>query len=102
MPLPTIPSGNVNSGLATGYDVANSCRFNDGDSPSMNKSGLSGGSNTIATISAWIKRCTLGTDQRYYANYAGSSSDRFQIGWQTDDQLYIQHGSSVVFKTIDE
>jgi len=97
--MPLILSGNVASAVAGAYEVANSCRFNDGDSPSMYKSGLSGGSTTIATISAWIKRCTLGTDQRYYANYAGSSSDRFQIGWQTDDQLYIQHGSSVVFKT---
>ena len=85
--------------VTTGYDVANSCMFNDGDSPSMYKSGLSGGSTTIATVSAWIKRCTLGVDQRYYANYAGSGSDRFQIGWQTDDQLYIQHGNSVIFKT---
>ena len=38
MPLPTIPSGNVASGLATGYDVANSCRFNDDDSAHLNKS----------------------------------------------------------------
>ena len=38
MPLPTIPSGNVFSSLPTGYDVANSCRFNKADAPELSRS----------------------------------------------------------------
>ena len=39
MPLPTIPSGNVASALPTGFEVDNSCLWNDGDSPHLQKTG---------------------------------------------------------------
>ena len=57
MPLPTIPSGNVNSGLATGYDVANSVRYNDGDSPKLNINFGSDGTLNKWTFSMWFKCC---------------------------------------------
>ena len=55
MPLPTIPSGNVASALPTGYEVANSCRFNDGDSAYMSYSHSDGDVDHF-TISMLIKR----------------------------------------------
>ena len=33
--MPLILPGNVASALGGGYEVANSCRFNSGDSPSL-------------------------------------------------------------------
>jgi hypothetical protein len=48
-----------------GYDVANSLRFNDGDSASMSKSSSSGDRRQF-TISAWVKRGVLGTEQQIY------------------------------------
>ena len=85
--------------LAGGFNVANSCRFDRASSSAMSKSSLSGGSNTIGTVSVWLKRSGIGTDQRYWANYAGSDSDRLQFGWQAADKLYIQHGANVKFIT---
>ena len=43
----------------TAFSVANSCRFNDGDSPSLHKS-FSSASRTTYTFSAWIKLGTPG------------------------------------------
>jgi hypothetical protein len=87
---------------ATGDFITNSLRFDRASSAAMSISSLSSGSTTKATISAWIKRSGLGTDQRYWANYAGSADDRLQFGWQADDKLYIQHGDSVIFRTNQE
>ena len=54
-----ILSGNVASALPTGYDVDNSCRFNDGDSAYMHKTPGSAGNRRIFTFSAWVKRGNL-------------------------------------------
>ena len=89
----------VGGNQATGDFITNSLRFDRASSAAMSISSLSSGSTTKATISAWIKRSGLGTDQRYWANYAGSADDRLQFGWQADDKLYIQHGDSVIFRT---
>ena len=59
MPLPTIPSGNVASALGGGYEVANSCRFNFGDSPKLSKSVSSGSGSTKFTFSCWFKTTTV-------------------------------------------
>ena len=44
--MPLILSGNVASAIGGGYEVANSCRWNDGDSPYMTKDNGSSGSTT--------------------------------------------------------
>ena len=49
--MPLILPGNVASATAAvGYDVANSCRFNPGDSPYMYKTVVSPTSATISTV----------------------------------------------------
>ena len=49
--------GGANSAADTGYDVANSCRFNDDDSAMMQLTpGSSATSSRIMTISFWCKR----------------------------------------------
>ena len=53
-----ILSGNVATATAaTGYNVANSCRFNDDDNPSLKKTPSGAGSLTNWTFSCWVKRC---------------------------------------------
>jgi len=59
MPLPTIPSGNVASALGGGYDVANSCRFNDDSTDHLTRS-QTAGDQRQGTFSAWVKRANLG------------------------------------------
>ena len=63
--------------LSSGYDVANSLRFNDGDSAYMHKD-QSAGDRNKATFSAWIKRSHLGSNQAFFGIH-GASSDAGQI-----------------------
>ena len=56
MPLPTIPSGNVASALPTGFNVDNSCRFDNGSSAYVYRNqGTPTGNGKKATISVWMK-----------------------------------------------
>jgi len=74
--MPLILPGNVASAIGGGYEVANSCRFNDGDTAYMHKTPGSAGNQKTYTISVWIKRGVLGTIQRIMdANVDGSKDD---------------------------
>ena len=76
------PSKNV----PTSYEVANSCRFNDNDSPSMYKTPSSGGNQTTWTFSTWFKRGNLGSSQWILDAYDGSN-DEFHI--------YVSSGNAI-------
>ena len=43
-------------GKPTGYEIENSLRFNDDDSPKVSRSISSSGSARNATLSVWVKR----------------------------------------------
>ena len=91
MPLPTIPSGNVNSGLATGFDVANSVIFDDGSSPELSKT------YTLSepwTFSAWVKRGELGSENLILGASGG------EIHFNSDDTLEAE-GTSTTAKFRD-
>ena len=94
--MPLILSGNVASALGGGYEVANSCRFNDGDSPHMTKSS-SAGVNDKGTLSVWVKRGVLGTDQNIYNPYT-SSNTLLHIYFASDNtlKLYVYDGGSTI------
>ena len=51
--MPLILPGNVASATAGAYEVANSCRFNDGDSPQHSKS-VGSSATTKYTLSLWV------------------------------------------------
>ena len=73
--MPSILGANT---LSSGsYDVANSVRFDDGDSAYMHKD-QSAGDRNKATFSAWIKRSHLGSNQAFFGIH-GASSDAGQI-----------------------
>jgi hypothetical protein len=50
-------------GIRTGAPIANSCRFNDGDTPYMARTPSVDGDQRQFTLSTWVKRGTLGTIQ---------------------------------------
>ena len=54
----------TNSIKDTGYDVANSCRFNDGSSDHLSRSISSTGNRRTYTISTWFKRGSMGANQK--------------------------------------
>ena len=81
--MPLIIPANTLSG---GYEVANSCRFNDGDSAYMHKTPGSAGNLDRWTFSAWIKKCSNGLDQGFLGFWV-DSSNYFVGRFRSDDLL---------------
>ena len=86
--MPLILPGNVASALGGAYEVANSCRFNSGDSPSLKDGDGSApaGNRQKFTFSIWFKRAKLGATQML-ASAAYSSGD--------EGYLYISSGDTL-------
>ena len=83
-----ILSGNVATATAaTGYNVDNSCMFNDGDSAYLTRDlGTStAGSGQKFTFSAWVKRGILGTDQYLFSSKV--STHQADLCFKDDDTL---------------
>jgi len=98
--LPTIPSGNVTSGLATGYEVANSCRFNDDDSAELTLTPTAGNQKTW-TFSFWTKRSAISGSTTYSILEAGHGSTPWFIAAFNNDEIHIAAtaGSSASWET---
>ena len=64
------------------YEVANSCRFNRADSAYMSKTPSSGGSDTIATFSAWVKRAATEEYNGIFTSYS-STTNYFEINFES-------------------
>ena len=93
MATPTIPNGEeyffpiIYEGNGAGQRVGkfvpftdngtidNSCIFNDGDSAQLERTPSSNGNRRTFTVSAWVKRGVLGTEQHICSSYDGSSTD---------------------------
>ena len=73
-----------------GFEVANSVRFNDGDSPRMHKTPSGAGNRRKFTISAWVKRGNnLGANSYIFdARVDGSDNAPFQFN--TSDQIFFR------------
>jgi len=100
--MPLILPGNVGSATAaTGYNVANSLRFNAGDSPEL--SFTVDGTPTHqdkGTWSFWIKRGNiLGAVVRIFSAYAGGGATQTWIRFDADDKLDIANRVSSSFNT---
>ena len=93
--------GGANS-LTGGYDIDNSLRFNDGDTPKLSRSISSAGSTTNATLSVWVKRGILGTRQQIYSNKtADSSFEAMNMYFNAaNDRLHIDHNDGSNNKSI--
>ena len=93
--MPTILGANTESAA---YEVSNSLRFNDDDSPKVSRSISSSGSARNATLSVWVKSGNLGTRQQIYSNKTASSGFSAMNMYfnASNDRLYIDHhdGSS--------
>ena len=89
MPLPTIPSGNVASAIGGGYEVANSCMFNNDDGAYMHKTPGSAGNLRTWTFSAWVKKCTNGVDNYLLSSYV-DANNTVNVWFNSDDVLECQ------------
>ena len=92
----------TNSIKDTGYDVANSVRFNSGDSPDMLKN-LSDGSRTKWTFSTWFKRSKISSTQYLFRTIKdGNSGNYTYLQLNSSDQLrYLDYtsGNNAELKT---
>ena len=79
----------TNSIKDTGFDVANSLRFDDGSSDYLNRTQGTPTNADKYTLSVWVKRCGLTTsDYHYIASFDGGSNPREHIRFNdTTDQL---------------
>ena len=78
----------TNSIKDTGFDVANSCRFNPGDSAYMHKT-PDAGDRQKATFSCWIKRSLIASAQTVF--WAGSDNSNYQavVRFLSNDKIVV-------------
>jgi len=86
----------TNSIKDTGYEVANSLRFDDGSSDYLEKNFSSTqDSRRIFTVSAWIKRANVNTsDQRYWGSSEGSGEGYNSLGFDGSNRLKVLSGNT--------
>ena len=88
--MPSILGANT---LSSGFDVANSARFNDGDSAYMNLTSVNTVTNRLKfTISLWVKRSTLGA-KSMIGTVGGDNSNFGAIWFDSNDKLNCTEGS---------
>ena len=78
----------TNSIKDTGYNVANSVRYNDDDSPSMTKASTTVTNDAKFTISAWCKRSTLNSSGEFgifgHRSNSNNGNNNLQFGFYND------------------
>jgi len=67
----------ANSAADTAYEVANSCRFNDGDSAYLSRTLGTPTDNNVWTFSFWIKRGILGSAMQLFDSDTGSGDEGY-------------------------
>jgi len=82
--------GGANSAADTGYNVANSCRFNFGDDPHMYKTPGSDGDRKTWTFSIWCKRGNIGVRGELFGVYNESNDFTESFRFTTDDKLFYE------------
>jgi len=84
----------VGSNIPSAYQISNSLRFNQGDTPHLDKTfGSAGTSNKTGTLSFWYKRTTVGNVEflfHVYPNRSGHSNDRTFIAIGSDNKLVYE------------
>ena len=77
----------TNSIKDTGYDVANSLRFDDGSSDYLTRA-QSNGNQDKWTWSVWLKRSTLGSSQCFFASTDGSATS-FDAKFDSSNRIRV-------------
>ena len=92
--MPLILPGNVGSATAaTGYNVANSVRFNSGSSDYLNRTPSSAGNLRTWTYSVWVKKSANGVNN-YLLSAADDANNTVNIWINDGDVLECQIKSS--------
>ena len=91
--------GGANS--AAGYNIENSCRFNDDDDAYLTVTGSSTtSSGKTSTLSVWVKRSKLGAEQYIlHARSADSQGNFARLEFSGDDTLRLRGYSTTYLET---
>ena len=84
--------------VVTPFTVANSVRFNNGSSDSLNRTVSSASNRRTFTVSLWCKRSNLGVLRSLIGADSGSGTN-FGLQFQTDDTLAVFEGASTFLIT---
>ena len=76
------------SGQATGYDIDQSLRFDDGSSPYLSKTFAGAGNQRTFTFSGWYKKCTTGASQIIISTIP-DSDHRFYLYFSATGQIAV-------------
>ena len=79
----------TNSIKDTGFNVANSLRFNDDSSDSLERTQGTATSRRKFTLSTWLKRGNLTGSFQFFASSYNSSNDRIGFYFNSDDTLAV-------------
>jgi len=72
------------------YEISNSLRFNDGDSPSLDRTPSSEGNRKTFTFSTWVKRSKIGGQQTIFLAYGAQNNLGYvNINFATNNQINI-------------
>jgi len=92
--MPLILPGNVGSATATtGFNVANSARFNDNDGAYLDHTHNAVTSTRKNTFSVWLKRSNLSSYMYIIATRNGTSTNRDGIAFNSNDQLDVRYNA---------
>ena len=83
----------TNSVKDTGYDVANSLRFNSGSSDYLTRTFGTPTSSQKWTLSFWVKRCKLSSTEFLFNTDGGNEEDRLQLQSANTLQWFEQDSS---------
>ena len=78
------------------YQISNSIRFNDGDSPKLTRTNASDGDRQKFTISFWTKRTTTGSTHIFFDAGTSTSADTgsFACSINSSDKLFVGGGAT--------
>lgn len=80
------------------YSVGQSLRIDWGNSSYLTRTSA-GGNNTTATLSFWVKRSRLNTDQYFFDTSGTTDTTRFILIWNADDTFTVQGNATIWRKT---
>ena len=100
----------ANALTAGGFAIDNSLRFNSGSSDRLTRTLSSGTSNTIGTISVWVKRANLSATKsilgvntngdNFFIIQFGNSSDQLNIRLYDDGSPDANYNTTAVFRDV--
>ena len=83
MAVPTIMPANS----VSGFNITNSLRFNDGDSPILTRTPSSAGNTQKFTYSTWFKRSVISSESYPFLNAGSNAANYFRLNFESNDTI---------------